>query len=238
MRSRFVATLVALSAVLGAGATAAVASAAPIKYVWKVNGTTLGKGIEKKLTASASKSFVFKSKAGGLNVEIESSELKAEAGARIVGQVEKKEAGTSEAVLVFEKVKVLKPEGCEFNGHIIKTVVLGGKIVESAQSNQGTSGADLLLQPQTGSIFFEPTFIGASCGLKGIPLAFHGSVLAEILPYESEAITNTLRFAGAKEYIPLGGVTESSKLEWGSSAATITGEAAVTLTTKERFAAF
>lgn len=240
MRSRFVATLVALSAVLGVGATAAVASAAPIKYVWKVNGATLTKGAEKKLTAKDVKAFVLKLEAGGSELKLEATGLRAESGARLIGQDTGKEAGTSEETLVFEDVTVVKPKNCGVIGHIITTVPLRGEIVESALSKVGTGKSDLLLKPKAGSalalIKLEGT--GSACQFFGSGIEPTGSILAETLPQGKEEVTETLKFSEAAEYIKFGGTLETAGLKWAGNPAPFTGEAAQNVTTGEKFAAF
>jgi len=236
--------LLCLLAVAAAGASASAASAA-IRFEWNVNGSPLAAGKTKAISAKATPGhpLTLRSSFGGAAIELSSSQISLESGADIAGG----SPGTGEATLLLAAVKVAKPGNCGVKevgageqAEKIKTTLLKPEIVEAATAGAGTGNAELLLAPKTPtSPWAQFEFTGASCTLKGSIVVLKGALLVEAGPQKTEAKVEQLTFeAKFKEYRTSANQFHTTKLEWGGTAATLTGEAETELVSKETFGLF
>lgn len=223
-----------------------VRNTTPPIFEWKVNGSVLGSGVSKEYTAKAgpagaAKTFVLKGKVGVEAVKIESTKLKVNTGATIIGG----NPGSGKETLKLEEVKVSKPLKCEVKGGTITTKALNGEIVESAVEESKvkipTEKAELLFSPATGSTVAEFEFIGSECILKSDVATLEGNALAEVLPQKEEAETvrlTVIKSSSKEPYRTTTGSFGAAQLKLDTKASTLEGEAELTLTSKEHFGAF
>lgn len=219
--------LVALFAMSGFAA----AQASAIEFAWHVNGSKLEAGQEKELTTKAKTNQVLKGEVLFVKVEITCKEVKAAAGAKIIGGV----PGTSSETVEYSGCTVQSPSGCTIKGGTITTKPLKDEIVEGVGSSAGK--ALLLLTPKEGTTFAEPKLEG---GFFCQTVAVKGSVLAEANPQGTEVTTGVLKFepANGKEYKNSKKETKKAGLTAGGNPSTVSGEVEAELKPSEKFGAF
>jgi len=245
-RARLV--LLSLVAALSAVGVMASSASAKISFEWLVGGKLLAAGETRGFVASADgKDIILTGTVGATKVELLSTELEVEKGAKIIGG----KPGTNEEIVIFKGVKVVKPlnegkEVCEVETPkqatgTVKTVLLKTEIVENQENGEPL----ILFVPKEGKIFTEITFlqkVGAEkCVPAGTTAQVTGSVLALPLPELGDVLTGDLDFeAKSKEFLlsPGGGTIEKAGLTFAGNAATFTALALILLETHELFGIF
>jgi hypothetical protein len=234
------ALLLSVVAVLSVGAMLASSASAAIKFEWKVGGVPLAGGANKEFTSKAKGTFVLRATLAGATVEILSSELEVEKGAKIIGG----KPGTNEETVLFKNVTVDRPVNCEVESEgsptgTVKTNLLHTEIVES----EGTKEPVILFAPRTGTVFAQLLLLNKGtekCGGIGPILAsVTGSLLATPLPALTEVENGELDFeAPNSSFLLSNGTLDKAGLVFGSNASTLSGVAVVTLVSKEKYGAF
>jgi hypothetical protein len=231
--------LLSLVAALSVVALLASSASAKIAFEWKVGGKALAASESRTFTASAESTFDLKGTAAGSAVLLLSNKFKVEPGARIIGG----KPGTNEEQVVFENVTVAKPANCEVESlpnptvGTVRTQPLKTEIVEGQTSKEPL----ILFSPKTGTIFVELRFLGANCIVQNVEANVTGSILADPLPRLTEVLTGLLNFEPSQGNVFLlstGGAAETAGLVFAGSAATLGGNALVTLINDEKFGAF
>jgi hypothetical protein len=231
--------LLSLVAALSVVALLASSASAKIAFQWKVGGKVLAAGESRTFTASAESTFDLKGSVAGAALLLLSSKFKVEPGARIIGGT----PGTNEETVVFENVTVDKPANCEVESlpnpvvGTVRTQALKTEIVEGQTSKEPL----ILFRPVTGTTFVELRFLGANCVAKNVEGAVAGSILADPLPRLTEVLTGLLNFEPSQGNVFLlstGGAAETAGLSFAGNAATLGGNALVTLINDEKFGAF
>jgi hypothetical protein len=251
-----VVALVALVAV-GALTSSAAAAIEPIKFEWKVKGSTLASGSEKEYTLKNKTSELIHirlSAGGGVGkYEFTSSKFKVKTAAKILGG----KPGKLQATLEFENIKPVKgSENCEWIGEKLVTKPLTGEIVESAVEEgggKGTGKTEMLFASSRGAEeefgqFELKTKAGAEveCIALGDERMF-GTILAEMSPQKSEAKVGKLLFGedssklGSKYHNAAGAFKEAYLATRGvftPLTVGIEGAPEIELVSKEVFGAF
>jgi hypothetical protein len=224
-----------LTVVLAICAIAATQASAT-EYIYKVEGTTLGAGQTKEITANAGTEFTFTSK-GAFEIEaiVKCRELKLSPAEKsiIVGGT----PGTSSIKIEYE-ICTATVGGTRCEKVTFTYVPLEDQIVTAASNLIGKI-VDWF-KPKTGKVMMTSKL--TKCGIFGSQeVTIEGTTAALVSPEKSEQVANALIWSAAEEITEIeksNGTREKVGLKANSKLATFDGKMEIELVSKEKWGVF